>query len=247
MLSVLEGSFENPTSIDGTWGMCPAVWNDAGSGPYEVCTEHLTVAADGNWSAYMGGVGSIYQELGTVNAGDTLSVVFYGGRAMAGKNTATGGVFNCTFKVGASTNTVSADTTLLANDSWQAYTNTWVATESGTLTLEFSNVSGKPWLDKISDVTVQSAVESPVFSDDAIGIDPATGEITLSIGASEGYHYRIEFVDDLMDTNGWQAVTPPFPDGWTNGTGGTISIADQGSAPSSQRFYRIVAKPQEAD
>jgi len=31
-------------------------------------------------------------------------------------------------------------------------TNTWVATETGTLTLEFSNASGNPWIDHISDV-----------------------------------------------------------------------------------------------
>ena len=91
---VADGSFENPTNIVGTWGMCPAVWNDTGNGNYEVCTEHLTVAADGNWSALMSGVGTIYQDVGTVNEGDTLSVVFYGGRAMADKKTAAGGVFN---------------------------------------------------------------------------------------------------------------------------------------------------------
>jgi len=240
VLSVREGSFEDPTNIVSTWGMCPAVWNDAGIGQYEVCTEHLTVAADGNWSAYMGGVGTIYQELGTVNAGDTLSVVFYGGRAKADKNTATGGVFNCTFKVGASSNTVSADTTLLANDSWQAYTNSWVATESGTLTLEFSNVSGKPWLDKISDVSVIPPT-LPGLLEGTFQID-GTGQAVFTIETSAGIEYRLVYINDLTSTNGWLPVVPPAPDGWTNGVGGSILISDPGSAVSTPRFYRIEAR-----
>ena len=62
-------------------------------------------------------------------------------------------MFNCTLRVGGSENTVSAVTTLpQPADTWQAFTNTWVATESGTLTLEFSNVSGNTWIDAISDV-----------------------------------------------------------------------------------------------
>jgi hypothetical protein len=39
----------------------------------------------------------------------------------------------------------------LAVDSWQTFTNTWVSTETGTLSIEFPFVSGfGPFLDNIS-------------------------------------------------------------------------------------------------
>ncbi|MDA0338625.1 MAG: choice-of-anchor D domain-containing protein, partial [Proteobacteria bacterium] len=166
MLSVVDGSFESPTNVVGSWGMCSAVWNDTGTGQYEVGEPgHLSSAVHGNRSALMSTMGTIHQELGSVTAGDTLTVVFYGGRAASGKNTDAGGVFNCTFKVGSASHTVQADTTQLAYDTWEAFTNTWVATESGPLTLEFSYVSGKPWIDHVSDVTIvrepEIAVEEP--------------------------------------------------------------------------------------
>jgi hypothetical protein len=153
-LSVADGSFEQGGS---GWSACMASWNDTGTGAYELLksdgsTSHMSAAADGDWSGLMNNLETIHQDLGAVNAGDTLTVTFNGGRARADKNTAVGGVINCTFRVGSSENTVQADTTLLANDTWQVYTNTWVATESGTLTLEFSNASDKPWIDHISDV-----------------------------------------------------------------------------------------------
>ncbi|QHI68490.1 dockerin type I repeat-containing protein [Tichowtungia aerotolerans] len=150
-LSVADGSFE----LDGSgWSACMASWNDTGTAVYELYggSGHMTAAIDGTWCGLMSNLGTIHQDLDAVNAGDTLTVVFYGGRALESKNTNAGGVINCTLKVGGSSNTVQADTTLLAYDTWQAYTNTWVATESGTLTLEFSNASGKPWIDHISNV-----------------------------------------------------------------------------------------------
>ena len=114
----------------------------------------MTTSVDGSWCGLMSNMGTIYQELGSVNAGDTLTVTFSGGRSRDITNTAGGGVFNCILKVGAGSNTLLADTTLLAADTWKVYTNTWVATETGTLRLMFSSASGKPWIDNISDVKV---------------------------------------------------------------------------------------------
>jgi hypothetical protein len=154
-LSVADGSFENPPG-DGQWRPCHVSWNDIGGEIYELLqdTGHMTVSADGSWCGLMSNMGMIYQDLGGVNAGDILTVTFSGGRSLDTENTAGGGVFNCILKVGSSSNTVQADTTLLSEDTWQTYTNTWVATETGTLRLEFSNVSGKPWIDNVSDVKV---------------------------------------------------------------------------------------------
>ena len=101
----------------------------------------------------MSNMGTISQDLGvTVNAGDTLTITFAGGRALSSASTAAGGVFSCTLKVGNASNTVQANTTSLANGTWQSYENTWTATETGTLSIEFSNVSGTPWIDNISSV-----------------------------------------------------------------------------------------------
>ena len=77
---------------------------------------------------------------------------FSGGRAQSGVSTNAGGVFNCTLTVGAGSNAVTADAAGLTNDTWESYTNTWTATETGMLRLEFSNVSGTPLIDNVSDV-----------------------------------------------------------------------------------------------
>lgn len=67
----------------------------------------------------------------------------------------------------------------------------------------------------------------------------------MSLEAVDGQQVRLVYKDDLSDTNGWQAVTPPFPDGWTNVVGSTLSIMDPASTNVSRRFYRIEAKPQQ--
>ncbi|WP_168433105.1 hypothetical protein [Pontiella sulfatireligans] len=48
------------------------------------------------------------------------------------------------------------------------------------------------------------------------------------------------YKNELTSTNGWLPVTPPMPDGWTNGSGSAILITDPQSSP--QRFCRIEAR-----
>ena len=150
-LSVVDGSFEQPGS---GWSACMASWNPSSTKLYQLSNpgQLSTSPDDSNWMALLSNIGTISQDLGDVNLGDTLTVIFYGGNGEGG-NKPGGGVFNCTLTVGAGSNTVQADTTSpQPADTWQAFTNTWVATESGTLTLEFSQVSGNTWIDAISDV-----------------------------------------------------------------------------------------------
>ena len=169
-IPVVDGSFENPVNIVGSWGMCSAIWNDAGSGQYEVNTPgvHMTLSADGNWIGFPKNMGTIYQNFGvSVTEGDTLEVTFYGGRSLDSSGSAGGGVIRCTLIVGATRYSMTADTTLLAEDTWQLYTHSVTITNTGNLVLEFDTVSGKPWIDYISDVAVLSP-DAP--ADDAVGM-----------------------------------------------------------------------------
>ena len=103
----------------------------------------------------MNNLGTISQDLGTlVNAGDTLSITFDGGRSKDSSNTGGGGQINCTFMVGSTPYSMTADTTLQAEDTWQTYTHSVTITNGGNLSIEFSNVSGHAWLDDISAVSV---------------------------------------------------------------------------------------------
>ncbi len=80
--------------------------------------------------------------------------------------------------------------------------------------------------------------------------DPPTGTFQMdgaglagfTIETSAGIEYRLVYKNELASTNGWLPVTPPFPDGWTNGTGAAMSISDPGSGVNTQRFYRIEAR-----
>jgi hypothetical protein len=160
-LPVKEPSFENYTYPGN--GTMNAVWNPTPNGVYSIINEafggedpHFPTdgAAHGNYFALMREVGTISQDLGSVNAGDALSVTFDVGRAYGqydgGAGTETG-VMTCTLNVGASSNMVTIDNSTFAADSWQTFTNTLVSTESGVLSIEFAYVSGKgPFLDHIS-------------------------------------------------------------------------------------------------
>jgi hypothetical protein len=159
---VQNGSFEQPGGINNAtyWWSLGSPWT-GGISPqgYEELDMRgwggatFSSAADGFFAANLETwVISITQDLLTsVTAGDTLSVTFYGGRAKG----QTGGKFTATFMVDATEYTSSViDTTLLAEDTWQSYTFATPISNTGNLSLKFSPVSGRPWLDKVSNVSV---------------------------------------------------------------------------------------------
>jgi hypothetical protein len=158
-ISVSGGSFEDPVGVVGAWSPVDAVWNPTLANDYALnkgSTSYFsTGAVDGQWMALMKNIGTISQDLATtVNAGDTLEVTFSGGNCMSSAATLTGGgIFNAVFNVGTTAYTMAVDTTALDPDTWQTYTNTVTVSNSGNLSLEFTTVSGIPWLDNISEVT----------------------------------------------------------------------------------------------
>lgn len=295
----------------------------------------MMVAAGGEWSGLMSNMKEIHQDLtADADAGDTLSVSFFGGRAASTFNTAGGGVFSCSLTVGGVSYPLSVDTTLLSPDTWQFYEHTVTLTNSGSLRLAFSNMSGTSWLDHISDVWIRPAPVAaftafPVsgyaplsvsFSDTSIssaeitnrlwalgaGLSTNTaadvltytydspgvyavglnvnsslgsssaiqsnlihvaavpqpdfsagggiqtgisaGQVHLTVEALDGLQYRILYLDDLQSSAGWQVLTPPSPDGWTNSSGGSLILfADPDATNVLQRFYRVESKSVDAE
>jgi hypothetical protein len=84
-------------------------------------------------------------------------MTFYGGRGREGSSTADGGVFTAAFLAGSTPYSMQVDTSVLPNNIWQSYTVTQLITNAGDLSLEFSAVSGDPWLDNISNVALTPA------------------------------------------------------------------------------------------
>ena len=166
-ITVDNGSFENPGALSTSsgWALLAAGWSPAnGSNPYQqnnlapASSAHFTATSVGGgaWYALINSnIGTLGKDLATtVNAGDNVSVTFYGGRAKAGTNTAGGGVFNATFLVGATPYSMRVDTTTLSNNTWRAFTLTKTVANSGNLSLQFSAVSGNPWLDNIGNISL---------------------------------------------------------------------------------------------
>ena len=167
---VQDANFETPGAETAApfWAHIDSVWNpdtsNPASDPYQqysvlqapidVGNEHFTNTCPGgiDWTVLLNAnTVSISQDLlTTVNAGDTISLSFYGGRALAAASTADGGVFTAAFLVGTAVYSTNIDTTVLTNGTWQLYTLTQVVTNSGDLSLQFLAVSGDPWLDNIS-------------------------------------------------------------------------------------------------
>ena len=164
---VHNGSFETPggASISTHWHSIGSPWiNASGNGNPFYMTINTIVGwsfssvPDGTYCAQMATYYTSYTQdlLTTVNAGDTLSVTFSGGRPIGG----TGGQFTASFLVGATEYTSSViDTTLLAQDSWHSYTFTSRISNTGNLSLIFRPVSGSgsQWLDKVSNISLTPA------------------------------------------------------------------------------------------
>lgn len=153
-ITVLDSGFENGT-VSGNWGAVNPVWNPAMPSAYQVNNGDHIDAEEGSWSVLLENTGTITQNLGTtVNAGDTLTLIFSGGRAKVGSTTENGGVFNATIIVDTTDYPMgtSVDTTGLMNNTWQSYTNTAIISNSGNLSVRFDPVSGQAWLDNVTGV-----------------------------------------------------------------------------------------------
>ncbi len=82
----------------------------------------------------------------------------------------------------------------------------------------------------------------PKFAESGITVNQEAGGALLSFDTARGYAFRVVYSDTLLSTGVWNAVTPPMPEGWTNGTGELITIIDLGAACATQRFYRIESR-----
>ena len=157
-ITVQDPSFETPVASNGVWAAIAAVWN-SNIGNYAQTYDNSRFATRtdaGTWYANLTDVGDyrINQNLATtVNSGDTLAVTFYVGREKG----QVGGIMAATFLVGTTPYTQNFDTTGLTQGTWQSYTLTKTIGVTGNLSLKFQRVSGRPWLDNISNVTVTSA------------------------------------------------------------------------------------------
>jgi hypothetical protein len=145
-------------------------------------------------------------------------MTFSGGRARG----QAGGKFTVTFKVGTTEYTSSEiDTTLQLNDTWQSYTFATPISNTGNLSIIFRPVSGRPWLDNISNVSV-SGGGGGGFANWAPAGGQAPGEDYNNDGVQNGIAY-------FMNATG-QATLPGLIDNtvtWTNG--GNIPSTDYGT------------------
>jgi hypothetical protein len=182
-ITVQDANFETPGATPAApfWAQINPVWNpdtnNPSSDPYQQNSvlqaplysgnEHFTNTCPGgvDWVVLLNAnTISISQDLLiSVNAGDTISLTFYGGRGLAASSTFDGGVFTAAFLVGTAVYSTNVDTTVLTNGTWQSYTLTQVVTNSGDLSLQFSAVSGDPWLDNISVTRTLPSLVPPVL------------------------------------------------------------------------------------
>jgi len=158
-ITVTNGSFETRGALNNAtyWWSLGSPWV-GGISPqgYEVLQVNqfntFTAAAAGLYALNLESwLVSVTQDLSTtVQAGNTLSMTFSGGRDKLNG----GGKFTATFKVGTTEYTSPViDTTLQAPDTWQSYMFTTPITNAGNLSIVFKPVSGRPWVDNLSNVS----------------------------------------------------------------------------------------------
>jgi len=282
VILVRNGSFETLGSgpIATYWWGLGSPWTE-GSIPqgYEVLDMRgwegatFSSAADGFYAANLEPwLVSVTQDLlTTVNAGDTLSMTFSGGRAKG----LAGGKFTVTFKVDTTEYTSSEfDTALQANDTWQSYTFATPISNTGILSIIFRPVSGRPWLDKVSDVSVTSVPTAGSYGSWALA-NGATSD-PLADSNNNGVANGIEFfmggtlaspatLPPLVDNAGTWTWTIPYDptaaasyyfevstnlQSWTSQAPGNPAITVLTSQarirftlPSGMRFCRLVVTP----
>jgi len=125
-------------------------------------------------------------------------------------------------------------------------TYTYAGTGTYTVALIVSGDAGAATNTQAGLVSV-TAVPAPALAGaGAVRMDPATGCATFTFTGTNGVQYRILYNDDLLNTNGWTAVVPPTPDGWTNGANAAITLQDTNAPVATQRFYKVEAKSVDA-
>src|ERR1019366_7800006 len=230
-VAVGNPSFETPKpgGMGGGWAQIGTPWVAQGNSPYQqnnltdTGSAHFTTISPGGgvWYALINGnTVSITQDLfANVNVGDIISMTFYGGRGQASSSTADGGVFNAAFLVGSASYNMQVNTTVLANNTWQSYTLTRTITNSGDLSLQFSAVSGNPWLDNISSINISNVTSTPAPVLSVTVTNPAAGQAFLTGSA---------ITASAMVANGTGPYVVTY---YTNAVGGTPAVA--GAAFSS--------------
>jgi hypothetical protein len=234
-IPVANRSFETHGTLNAAtyWWSLGSPWvGGTTPGPYEELQVNqfntFTAAADGLYAANLESfLVSVTQNLSTtVQAGDTLSMTFSGGRD---KSTG-GGKFTATFKVGTTEYTSPViDTTLQAPNTWQSYTFTTPITNAGNLSIKFSNVSGRPWLDNVSNVTLQAGAGSGSYASWATtnGVTGAVNADSNQDGVPNGIAY-------FMNATG-RATLPGV-------VGSTVTWTNGGNIPSSAYGSRFVVQ-----
>lgn len=146
-LTVADKGFDNPieNTNNATWNYMNAVWNDDADNTYEVSSNS---PHGGNHKGHMFRINAIYQDVGSVAVGDTVSVSYWLEGAAAAGN------LRCDFLV----NGVSQgylDVNKAASSDWTEHTHSVTVSASGTLRLHFSRTDAiRCYIDDISDVVV---------------------------------------------------------------------------------------------
>ena len=209
IIKVEDGGFENPSSTLGGWGETSLVWNDTGTNPYELAS----FLVEGTYGGYMKNIGTITQDLNAeVLSGDTLTVSFYAGRNVDGKNTSGGGQLEATFIVDGSRYSMVVDTTLHTPGAYQQYSHEVTITNAGNLSLEFKRLTGKPWLDDISHVAREGEyidTVAPVISlNGSSNVSLAYQEAYVEQGATANDYYDGDVTSSLVITGSVDSSTP---------------------------------------
>lgn len=141
------------------------------------------------------------------------------------------------FGDGGSTNIAGTNQTYFSTN----VTHSYASVGSYSVRLTVTNASG---MTGSATQTVSVAAVLPPFfpSAGAISVNPS-GQVALTIVATNGVKYQIVYKSDLGNTNAWS----PLTNGWTSGTSnGPLTILHHTATNSPQRFYKVEAKSKDA-
>jgi len=125
-------------------------------------------------------------------------------------------------------------------------TNLYAGNGPYTVALTAMGALGSNTLTQVNLITGWTVPAPGALTGGGLSLNPGAGQNTFTFTTTNGVQYRIAYTDDLLTTNPWTGVTPPLPDGWTNGNNGPITIQDTNVVGVTQRFYRVEAKSVDA-